>query len=228
MWQDISSAAQAASSAPMFTWRQADNRVELSGITFLNSVSKAANFIADGLEVEPEQPVYVNLGNHWQSPVWQCAVLATGAILADEPSDFNIVNSANVDSVSNVVAVVSRDPFGMPERDLPSTVINASAEVRGFGDYFAPRTALSGSTVLGSWGVDAQQARNLAAHNAEVYGIGYGQSVGLALSADPRTAVEWQCFFSIFNRSPLVLLDGDFDQGAVERQERITQFVDLR
>lgn len=228
MWQYISAAAQAASSAPMFMWRHADNRVELSGISFLNAVSKAANFIADGLDVEAEQTVHVDLGNHWQSPVWQCAVLATGAVLSDEPSDFNIVNSAKVDSVSNVVAVVSRDPFGMPERDLPSTVINASAEVRGFGDYFAPRTALSETTVLGTWGVDVQQARDLAANNAKHHGIEQGQPIGLALSTNPRTAVEWQCFFSIFNRSPLILLDGDFDQAKVEQQERVTQLIDLR
>lgn len=228
MWQHISTAAQAASSSPMFTWRKSDSRIELSGITFLNAVSKAANFIVDGLEVEVEQPVYVNLGNHWQSPVWHSAVLSAGAVISDTPCEFNIVNSSNSEGFSKVVAVVSRDPFGMPERDLPSNVINASAEVRGFGDYFAPRNATSESTLLTTWGVDVQQARELASELGSKHAISQGQPVGVALGHSPRTAVEWHCFFSIFNRSPLVLLDGDFDQSKVEQQERITQFVDLR
>ena len=228
MWKYISSAAQAAGSAPMFTWRLDSQRIELSGITFLNAVSKAANFIVDGLEVDSEQLVYVDLGNHWQAPVWQAAVLAAGGVLSDEPSGVNIVTSDLISSVHKIVAVVSRDPFGMPQRDLADSVINASAEVRGFGDHFVPRTPTAESTLVGSWGVDVQHARTLVEGHAALHAIAPAQSIGLITNGSLRTAIEWQCFFSIFNHSPMVLLDGDFDRENVEQQERITQIIDLR
>ena len=228
MWPHITSAVQAAGSSPMFTWRNGDSRIELSGVTFLNAVSKAANFILDGLEVESGQPVYVNLGNHWQSPVWNCAVIAAGAVLSDVPAEFNIVNSAQMNEVPGLVAVVSRDPFGMPERELPSIVVNASAEVRGFGDHFAPRTPTTDETALATWGVNVQQARELAVSLSQLHNISPGSAVGAAVNEWARTASEWHCFFSIFNKAPLVILDGEFDLQKVAEQERVMHFVDLR
>lgn len=211
----------------MFTWLHEAGRIELSGITFLNAVSKAANFIADGLEIEPEQPVYVNLGNHWQSPVWTCAVVACGAVLSDTPGQTNIVNRQEA-TVLNHAVVVSQDPFGMPERDLPPQVINASNEVRGFGDYFAPRTPTTESTMLTSWGVDVQQAKITMDHMRSEWAIREGESIGIALSPKPQAAILWHCFFSIFNRSPMVLLDGEFLPDVVRAQEHIGHLVDLR
>ena len=227
MWTFIKSAAESAGSSPMFTWRHGPNRVELSGITFLNAVSKAANFISDGLEINPEARVYVNLGNHWQSPVWCSAVLATGAVLSDAPATFNIVNLDEAMPLSNSI-VVSRDPFGMPERDLPESAINASAEVRGFGDYFAPRTATSEETVLTTWGVNVKHAMITVAAMRDEWGIAEAEPIGIALPQNPHMAIEWHSLFGLLNRSPLVLLDSAFEAEQVQTQERIGRIIDLR
>lgn len=227
MWTYIKSAAEIAGSSPMFTWLQGSSRIELSGTTFLNAVSKAANFLADGLEVDVEQPVFVDLGNHWQSPVWTCAVVATGAVLSETPVDVNIVNIDGAIDIRQPV-VVSRDPFGMPERELPVHAINASAEVRGFGDYFAPRSPTSESTVLTLHGVNVQQAKEIVAQLGGEFGFAAGQSLGVALTHKPQLAITWHCFVSVFNQSSMVLLDGPYQAEVVEKQERISHIIDVQ
>lgn len=227
MWFYIKSAAEYAGPSPMFTWIHGTSRIELSGTSFLNAVSKASNFIVDGLEIETEQPVYVNLGNHWQSPVWTCAVLASGALLSDTPGQMNIVNRQEADSLNQAV-VVSQDPFGMPEPELPPQAINASAEVRGFGDHFAPRTPTGDTTLLTTWGVDVQQAKVAVDDLRKTWAVAESEKVGVALLPQPHLEVLWHCFFSIFNRSPLVLLDGQFHSDSVRAQEHISHLIDLR
>ena len=227
MWQYIAAACQSHSASPMFTWLGSAGRIELSGTTFLNAVSKAGNFLADGLEVEPEQDVFVGLGNHWQAPVWKAAVLAIGAVVSDSNSTVNIVDPTGIEQVTQTIAVVSLDPFGMPVRDLPTHVINASAEVRGFGDYFAPRTPTSGATQLTSWGVNVQQALDTVEQSVSNRGVGGGDTLALETSHDLRSLFLWQCLVPILNRNPLVLLDREYVQRQVAEQEHVSHFISI-
>lgn len=225
MWQYISAACQSHGSSPMFTWLGSAGRIELSGTTFHNAVSKAGNFLADGLEVEPEQEVFVDLGNHWQAPVWKAAVLAIGAVVSDSPGAINIVDPAGVDHATQTIAVVSLDPFGMPAKDLPSHVINVSAEVRGFGDYFSPRTPTTAATQLTSWGVNVQQAQDVVERTISNRGVLGGETLALENLNDPRSLFMWQCLVPILNQNPLVLLDKEYDPSQVAEQEHVSQFI---
>jgi len=73
--------------APIVTWVSDIGRIELSAITFNNAISKASNFLVDGLELEEDATVSVSLGNHWQSSVWFGVALATGlTIVEDDPA----------------------------------------------------------------------------------------------------------------------------------------------
>lgn len=225
MWQNISLAALHHGAAPMFTWRSGDSRIELSGKTYLNSVSKAANFLSDGLEVEYGQKVFIDLGNHWQSPVWQAAAVAVGAVINNEPAALNIVNDEEYFSLPNTIALVSKDPFGMPVRDLPGHVINASAEVRGFGDYYAPSFAASEIAPVAAWGINSQQAQEIAASRVADHGIEIGESIAVLNPPNLETAAIWQLYVPIFNKSAVVLLDGSFDREKVQAQEHVAHFV---
>ena len=225
MWQYISAACQSHGSSPMFTWLGSAGRIELSGTTFLNAVSKAGNFLADGLEVEPEQEVFVGLGNHWQAPVWKTAVIAIGAVVSDLPAAVNIVDPAGTEQATQTIAVVSLDPFGMPAKDLPSHVINASAEVRGFGDYFSPRTPTTAATQLTSWGVNVQQAQEVVERTLNDCGVVGGETLALEHLIGLRSLFMWQCLVPILNRNCMVLLDREYDQSQVAEQEHVSQFI---
>ena len=131
--------------APIVTWVSDVGRIELSAITFNNAISKASNYLVDGLELEEDATVSVSLGNHWQSPIWFGVALSTGLTIVE--NDPAITFGANAAAQTwqgspDEFVVVSRDPFGMPEKDIPAGFINGSAEVRNFGDFFSQSTPL--------------------------------------------------------------------------------------
>ena len=231
MWANISRTAQACGPAPMYTWVDASSRIELSGTTFLNGVSKAANMLRDGLEIESDDALYCDLGNHWQSPVWLAAALSVQAVLESSPQDaLCVVSRAAVSDCVGAaeIVVIGRDPFGMPERDLDSSVVNGSLEVRGFGDHFSP---------MGTYGEDDEvlNVENGSLTNAELvaaaneliaqHDISSTSRIAIGYFADVKERILWQVFIPVIAGCSVVLIDGDVDIESVLANERVDRFI---
>ena len=233
MWASISRSAQACGPAPMFTWVDASSRIELSGTTFLNGVSKAANMLRDGLEIESGDSLYCDLGNHWQSPVWFAAAMSAQAVLQTSPQDaLCVVSRSAVDDCvgASEIVVISRDPFGMPERDLDSSVVNGSLEVRGFGDHFSPMGAFDGDdTVLQLENGSLSKAELLAAANDLIvkHDISSSSRMAIELFADVKLRLLWQVVIPVVAGCSVVLIDGDIDVERVLANESVDRFISL-
>ena len=134
-WQQLSRNLGIRSSTPIITWLSPSARIELSGKTLLNAVSKSANYLVENFESEIENEIQITLDNHWQSVVWHLAAVS---------SELNIWTASKncFCFLENLVQennfVVSQDPFGLPEKNLPLDVHNVSLEVRACPDLFLP------------------------------------------------------------------------------------------
>lgn len=217
--------------APIVTWLSSAGRIELSTVTFANAVSKSGNFLVDGLELEESSKLNVNLGNHWQSPVWLATSLCVGIELNDQ-APILISHSDAITTWTGVIdqlIVVSRDPFGMPEKDLPAGCINGSAEVRNFGDYFSPSwenlgVVLTFEEISYSW----SELVAMAESQRKQDGIEPGTRVGVAGNLNLLQAVIYQVVMPISFGISLVLIDHvDPDIIEITKQEKIAKFVSL-
>ena len=217
--------------APIVTWLSSAGRIELSTVTFANAVSKAGNFLVDGLELEESSKLNVNLGNHWQSPVWLATSLCAGIELNDQ-APILISHSDAITTWTGAIdqlIVVSRDPFGMPEKDLPVGYINGSAEVRNFGDYFSPSwenlgAVLTFEEISYSWA----ELLAMADSHRKQDGIEPGTRVGVAGDLNLLQAVIYQVVMPISFGISLVLIDQvDLDIIKIREQEKIAKFVSL-
>ena len=219
-------------SAPIVTWVSDVGRIELSAITFNNAISKASNFLVDGLEIEEDATVSVSLGNHWQSPVWFGVALATGLTIVE--SDPAITFGTN--SVAKTwqgspeeFVVVSRDPFGMPEKDIVAGFINGSAEVRNFGDFFSPRWPVApdhNAVAIDSGEFTWSQLMQRAQELADAHDLKSGQSYGLHGSSDLITTIAFQVVLPVAFGHSVVLIDqANPDLDAIKKQEKLEQIV---
>lgn len=217
--------------APIVTWLSSAGRIELSTVTFANAVSKAGNFLVDGIDLEESSKLHVNLGNHWQSPVWLATALCVGIELNDQ-APILISHSDAITTWTGAIdqlIVVSRDPFGMPEKDLPAGYINGSAEVRNFGDYFSPSwenlgAVLTFEEISYSW----NELVDLADSQRKQDGIEPGTRVGVAGNLNLLQAVLYQVVMPISFGISLVLIDQvDPDINKITEQEKIAKFVSL-
>ena len=203
-------------------------------MTFANAVSKAGNFLIDGLELEEDATVNVSLGNHWQAPVWFGTALATGLTITDQDPAITFGTKSQAQSwqgSSEEFVIVSQDPFGMPDKEIPEGFINGSAEVRNFGDYFSPawpvasdHPAVQFDSVELTWDQLVARALELAEHHGIKSGIGYG----LNGTSDLVTLAALQVVLPVVNENSVVLIDQaipDFD--AIKKQEKLEQIVIL-
>jgi uncharacterized protein (TIGR03089 family) len=207
-------------------------RIELSTVTFANAVSKAGNFLVDGLELEEDATVNVLLGNHWQSPVWLGTALATGLTITDDKPAITFGINSRAQSWQGSpeeFVIVSQDPFGMPDKEIPGGFINGSAEVRNFGDYFSPAWPVASdhlavdfeSTEL-TWDQLVARALELA----EQHGIKSGISYGLLGTSDLVTLAVLQVVLPVVNENSVVLIDqANPDLDAIKKQEKLEQIV---
>ena len=217
--------------APIVTWLSSAGRIELSTATFANAVSKAGNFLVDGLELEQSSKLNVNLGNHWQSPVWLATSLCAGIELSDQ-APMLIAHSDAITSwtgASDQLIVVSRDPFGMPEKDLSAGFVNGSAEVRNFGDYYSPSWENPGSVITFeevrySWAELVALADSKRVQNE----IEASTRVGLFGNLNLLQAVIYQVVMPISFGLSVVLIDQENpDITKITEQEKIAKFVSL-
>ena len=218
--------------APIVTWVSDIGRIELSAITFNNAISKASNFLVDGLEIEEDATVSVSLGNHWQSAVWLGTALSTGlTIVENYPAITFGANAAaqTWQGSPDECVVVSRDPFGMPDKEIPNGFVNGSAEVRNFGDFFSPRWSISPDhkaiaidSSKFTWYQLMQRAQGLADANE----LKPGQSYGLYGSSDLITAIAFQVVLPVVFGHSVVLIDqANPDLAAIKKQEKLEQIV---
>ena len=231
MFKELQRNVRERGPAPIVTWLSSAGRIELSTVTFANAISKASNFLVDGLELEQGSRLNVNLGNHWQSPVWLATSLCAGIELSDQVTML-IANSDAITSwtgASDQLIVVSRDPFGMPEKNLPAGFINGSAEVRNFGDYFLPSWENSGSVVT-SEGISYSWSELVAMADLKRIqnGIESGTRVGIAGDLNLLQAVIYQVVMPISFDLAVVLIDQENpDITKITEQEKIAKFVSL-
>ena len=220
--------------SPVVTWLSDQGRVELSALTFSNAVNKASNFLIDGLDLDENDSISVNLGNHWQAPVWFGAGLATGIKVTNSSGsmNFGFIKAAQTwqDSPEKFV-VVSQDPFGQPDKEIPTGFINGSLEVRNFGDNFAPSWPQnSQAIVLQSENQEFTWTQLLAKGNqvAKQYGIATGQSYGLCGIGDLVTNMSLQLVLPISNNNSVVLIEEiNPDLNAITEQEKIGRVIQL-
>jgi uncharacterized protein (TIGR03089 family) len=66
-------------------------RIELSGRVVANWVAKAANLLADELDVERGDVVVLDLPAHWRAVYWALAAWRVGAVIALEPDSRAVV-----------------------------------------------------------------------------------------------------------------------------------------
>ncbi|SOC52491.1 TIGR03089 family protein [Ornithinimicrobium cerasi] len=120
-------------------------RIEISRRVLRTWVSKAANALQEGLDVQPGSVVLVDLPSpHWRLAYWALAVWSVGATLTldvHEGADVLVTtepDSELAEDCDEVVAValpaLSRD-FGT---ELRSGVMDEAAELSSYADDFTP------------------------------------------------------------------------------------------
>lgn len=114
-------------SAPLITWIDGPNRVELSTTTVLNGVAKVANALALDLDAGPR--IRLELPWHWQLPVWQGGIWVSERTI-DEPADTTVVAETSTAAPPGSWAV-SLDPWGRAITSvLPVGVVDVTDIVR--------------------------------------------------------------------------------------------------
>lgn len=120
-------------------------RTELSTTSLQNWQAKTANYLRDGLGLEPGGRVGLDLPLHWVVSVWlaACRSLSVTVEMTREPGSRPDVAVIGPESVANppladdLVACSLRplaQPFAMA---LPTGIEDYFAEVRGYGDHFS-------------------------------------------------------------------------------------------
>ena len=232
MFAELQKCVRGRGPSPLVTWVNDVGRIELSATTFANAVNKASNFLVDGLELEEDATVSLSLGNHWQSPVWLGTALATGLTIVE--SHPTITFGTNVAAQTwqgspDEFVVISLDPFGMPEKDIPPGFINGSAEVRNFGDFFSPswpvspeHNAISTDSSEFTWSQLMQRAKELAEANE----LNPGQSYGFCGDSDLISKIAFQVVLPVAFGHSVVLIDqANPDLDAIKKQEKLAILI---
>jgi len=236
LWQAMMSNAQKRGPQPCITWHGELGRIELSVTTYVNAVSKAANFLVEGLMLDDSSSVRVELGTHWQSPVWLGALMVAGIQVTDSPqADVTIATKdwcANWSDDPEKLVVVTRDPFGMPDRDVDEKFVNASAQVRMFGDYFTPSwpidledAAVVSDSQTCTWGQLDECADQVAAE----FEVDSGSRFIIQGRGSLEQRLALQVLLPLQHSCSVVLIDQQFagDVFSVLKDERASQRVSL-
>jgi uncharacterized protein (TIGR03089 family) len=131
---------------PRVTWYgPGGERVELSGKTLLNWVSKTANLLVDELDAEPGTAVGIDLPAHWRTVSWLLATWAAGAhalvapdvgVGGGETSDVG-VGGGETSSVPGLDVLVTTEPG--PGRAEHVVAVALPALATSFGAPLAAR-----------------------------------------------------------------------------------------
>lgn len=233
-WNAFETLGRNRGPSPFVTWVGPAGRVELSATTYLNAVSKAANYLVEGLMLDESSTVHVDLNQHWQSPVWFGAALAAG-ITITTATDADIVFSdaqacEHYADTPERLVVVSRDPFGMPDRNVPEQFRNASAEVRMYGDHFAPSWEVDAEDIAFKQSGEAttwEQLPKLAEKFARHFDIVSHSRFALAGMGASAERLCLQLVFPLIHDSSVVLFDqiSSEDMPALAASEQATKTI---
>lgn len=118
-------------------------RVELSRKVLLNWVSKAANALQEGFDVQPGSVVYIDLPvPHWRYVYWALAAWSVGATVTldtNEGADVLITTDQDAPLAEEVdeIVVVSLPALARSyDGDLRTGVMDEAHELSSFGDSF--------------------------------------------------------------------------------------------
>ena len=136
---------------PLLTYLDGPSRVELSGATTRNWVSKTANLLVDGF-AGPER-VGLLLPLHWQTLCLLLGTVASGAtaVIARTAADLTgcalaFTESGSAEAALDVgvddVLACSLTPFATRLANVPAMVLDAAAEIPSYGDHFPGRTTV--------------------------------------------------------------------------------------
>jgi uncharacterized protein (TIGR03089 family) len=231
-YSSLNQAVSNSGPRPVVTWLSDYGRIELSTITFANAVNKASNFLIEGLEIDEDSSINVSLDNHWQSPVWFGAGLATGLRITEQEPTITFGTNAQAqawEGLDESFVIVSKDPFGMPDKDADPRFINGSLEVRNFGDYFAPawpvstdHKVLSSSQNDFTWDELVKHSQQLAG----LHNLDSGTSYGFQGKLDRVSSIAFQVVLPIVLGISVVLIEQTtVDLDDVKRQEKLEKIV---
>lgn len=130
---------------PLLTYLDGPARVELSGSTTANWVSKTANLLIDGFG-SPDR-VGILLPLHWQTVCFVLGGVASGAtvVLATDPSDLvgcavAFVHASQAEAALDVgvedVLACSGHALGTRLASVPGLALDAAVEIPAYGDHF--------------------------------------------------------------------------------------------
>jgi uncharacterized protein (TIGR03089 family) len=205
-------------SRPLLTYVDGPGRVELSGATTANWVSKTANLLTDGYG-RPDR-VGLALPLHWQLPCLLLGAVATGAtvVVASDPAHltgcpvaFTTAEDAPgaLDAGVDDVFVCSLTPFATRLAEVPALAYDAAVEIPSYGDFYDARPA---------------QARiELDGTPFEVPALDLGPADRVLTALDPRTAEGLGTLLGALRAGASLVLLRDGDPDEVARQESVSR-----
>ncbi|OLT48250.1 TIGR03089 family protein [Saccharomonospora sp. CUA-673] len=156
------------------------SRVELSVATLANWAAKTANWLVEEFDVEPGDPVHVELPAHWQTAgvllgTWWCG----GHVVAEaEGARVSFTGPGGATGVADDTAVVALDPLGrgLGPQGAPDGAFDYLSDARTAGDDFTPLIPVPGDTPA-LLGRSADDMLTAARARAEELGVGAGDRV---------------------------------------------------
>ncbi|SNS46719.1 TIGR03089 family protein [Actinomadura mexicana] len=220
-------------------------RVELSARTFGNWVAKTANFLVDGLAAEPGTRVVLVLPPHWQTAVWLMACWSAGLVAEPvDPEDFRrggaepagasdpyilaaaqeVLDDVLADDVlaggAEEIVGLSLHALGGPLADCPPGVTDYAAEVRAYGDRFAPGPGVGPQS-------PALSVTKTTFSAAELVGAARGAVEKWELDARDRLLVDMSfatldgvltCLLAPLASGASVIIQRNFDKAVLDRR----------
>ena len=208
---------------PLLTYVEGPARVELSGSTTANWVSKTANLLTDylggpgrnGQSGGPER-VGLCLPLHWQLPCLLLGAVATGAtvVVASDPAHlagcavaFTTAEDAPaaLDAGVEDVFACSLTPFATRLASVPAMAYDAAVEIPSYGDFFPGRPT--------------QALIELDGEPFAVPDLDVGPTDRVLTSCDPRTADGLGVLLGALRGGAAVVLLRQGDAAEVAHQE---------
>src|SRR5215218_7188902 len=134
----LTAALRADPSKPFLTFYDdaTGERVELSLTSLENWVAKTANLLVDELDLEPDEPVGLDLPPHWQTAVIVLPIGVAGGRVGPSGRIVFYAEGAQVPVAEEVVGLGLR-PLGGGLRTPVPGVLDYAREVPSYGDRFA-------------------------------------------------------------------------------------------
>lgn len=123
---------------PVLTWYgHGGDRVDLSGRTTANWVTKATNLLTMDLSAEPGTRIWLDLPTHWRTIIWSTAAWCAGAQVSLTP-DADVVVTADAGSAHGGMdtIVIALPALARQVEALPDGAIDGAADLMTQADSF--------------------------------------------------------------------------------------------